>query len=69
MVSAVSFPSVPVIVADTTSPTLMPAMLATLPVTLVAVVTVAVTEWLPAPIVIDAARTAVTLPLSWISSR
>src|SRR6516164_4421524 len=59
---AVSFPLVPVIWADTRSPTLMPPTLATLPVTVVALVTMAVTDWPCAPRVIDEALTAVTFP-------
>src|SRR6185312_3399543 len=57
----VSFPLVPVIDAETTSPTLTPPMLATLPVTLVALVTAAVTPR-PPPTVIEVALTAVTGP-------
>src|ERR1700722_3627667 len=59
---AVSFPSAPVIDAETRSPTLMPLMLVTLPVTVVARVTAAVIAW-PAPSrVIEVALTAVTGP-------
>ena len=44
MESAVSFPFVPLIDAETKSPTLMPLMLETLPVITVARVTAAVTS-------------------------
>src|ERR1700749_1866382 len=59
---AVSFPSAPVIGADTRSPTLMPLMLVTLPVTVVARVTAAVIAWPPPSRVIEVALTAVTGP-------
>src|SRR5580704_1709196 len=62
MESAVSFPSAPVIVAETRSPTLTPPMPATFPVTLVARVTAAVTALPPEPIVIEVGLTAVTGP-------
>src|ERR1700743_2256451 len=59
---AVSFPSAPVIDAETRSPTLMPLMLVTLPVTVVARVTAAVIAWPPPSRVIEVALTAVTGP-------
>src|SRR5579872_6026297 len=62
MEPAVSFPSAPVIVAETRSPTLTPPMPATLPVTLVARVTAAVTTLPPEPMVIEVGLTAVTGP-------
>src|SRR5487761_65045 len=67
MESAVSFPFAPVIDAETKSPTLMPAMLVTLPVIVVARVTAAVIGWPPPSSVIEAALTAAPWPP--ISSR
>src|SRR5215472_15476152 len=61
---AVALPPVSVIWAETTSPTLTEAMLVTLPVTLVELVTAAVTVWLPPAIVIEVLLTATTLPRS-----
>ena len=61
--SATSFPPlVPVIDAETRSPTLMPPMLVTFPLTLVECVTAAVTVCAPPPSVIEVVRTAVTFP-------
>ena len=62
MESAVSFPPVPVIDAETTSPTLMPPMPVTLPVIFVARVTAAVITWPPPLSVIEVALTAATWP-------
>ena len=62
MTVTVSFPSVPVIWAVTMSPTFTPLMSLTLPVTLVAGVTAAVTYRPGLPSVIDVALTAATLP-------
>src|ERR1700733_11479893 len=59
---AVSFPSAPVIDTETRSPTLMPLMLVTFPVIVVARVTAAVIAWPPPSSVIDVALTAVTGP-------
>src|SRR5487761_322772 len=67
MESAVSFPFAPLIDAETRSPTLTPLILVTLPVTLVARVTVAVISWPPPFSVMEVALTAVTWPP--ISSR
>src|SRR5215469_3604804 len=62
MAVAISFPLLPVIWTLTRSLVLTPPMLVTRPVTLVELVTAAVTGWLPDVSVIDAALTAVTLP-------
>src|ERR1700749_5194091 len=59
---AVSFPSAPVIGADTRSPTLMPLILVTLPVIVVARVTAAVIAWPPPSRVIEVALTPVPGP-------
>ncbi len=55
MAVAVSFPPASVISADTRSPALTPPIRLTLPVTLVALVTAAVTDRPRAPSVIDVA--------------
>src|SRR5215831_16733811 len=61
---AVAWPPFCVIWADTWSPTLIAPMLETLPVTLVELVTAAVTVCAGPPIVMDLLLTAVTLPMT-----
>src|SRR5262252_8047654 len=61
---AVARPPFCMIWADTWSPTLIAPMLETLPVTLVELVTAAVTVCAGPPIVMDLLLTAVTLPIT-----
>src|SRR5712691_2037887 len=62
--AAVALPPFCTIWADTWSPTLTALMPETLPVTLVELVTAAVTVWAAPPIVMDRLLTAVTLPIT-----